>query len=192
MHIVRRAVPIAAAAIALLSAIGCGSRADPPATPTVSLVPEVVGLAVDLRSGDCGSLVYTLDSGQVVTKFPANVPAGCDSQPTRVVLGQPAGHSTSDGVNPVVLAGRVEGATWIGTAPWDKGRKGWCVIFNAGDGAYLEGASFHLASGLVAPLAPDFHWLSIDRSDLLPLRSGDDFCLNEQGQVVGINVWTSY
>lgn len=191
----RRDLRYAGLALVMCATVGCigiGSRADPPPKPTRSLVAAIVGLAADVRSGDCRSLVITLDSGELVTMSFAEATDACDNEVTPIVLGQPEKMSTRDGVEPLVLAGTLDGATWIGTAQWDEARKGWCVIFNAGEGAYREGAGFHLASGLVVPLAADFHWLSIDRSDLLPLRRDDDFCLNERGEVRGINVWTSY
>jgi hypothetical protein len=90
------------------------------------------------------------------------------------------------------MAGTVNGASWIGLAPWQSVRKAWCVIFGEGEGAFRDGDTFHLASGLIISAAADFRWLgSFDESEFLPLRRDDDLCLNEQGQVMGVDVWNA-
>jgi hypothetical protein len=135
----------------------------------------------------------TLASGEVIEVFEATLLEGCTNEVTPVLLGHLDSMSQYDGKDPLVMAGTIDGTTWIGTAQWRPSSKAWCVIFEEGEGAYRDGDNFHLASGLVIPAASDFRWLhGVDESEFLPLRNGDDLCLDEQGHVVGADVWNSF
>jgi hypothetical protein len=192
MQLALRCTAFAVAATVLASCVGVGDRPDPPPSPELSVTAETVGLARKSENGPCNSTVVTLDSGQSLTVFGSPVPDGCQNRATPFLLGDRKSWEPYSGVERLVLAGTLEGAAWVGAVRWHPQRKLWCVIFVAGEGAYWRGDGFHLASGLFLPAASDFHWLSIDRSDLLPLRNGDDLCLNERGEAAAAKVWTNY
>jgi hypothetical protein len=180
-------------ALVATGCIGAGQRADPPRRADRAVLPDVVGLATGIRHGPCASLLVTLASGEVIEAFEATSLEGCTNEVTPVLLGHLRSMGPYEGKDPLVLAGTLDGATWIGTAQWQSSSKAWCVIFEEGEGAYREGDNFHLPSGLVIPAASDFRWLGgVDESEFLPLRNDDDLCLDEQGHVVGADVWNSH
>lgn len=162
-----RFVIVLAAALLLVS---CG-RTDPP-RPSRTLIPEVVGVAASSGFGPCNSVLLTLESGQVITQYQANVPDGCGNDVTPFVVGQPDDARTSlDDRRSLLFAGTVDDTTWMGAARWDPNREAWCVIFREGEGAYLEGDRLHLSTGLVIPLLAEFEWsIGYDQSEFLPFR----------------------
>ena len=192
MPLAMRWAAVAVGTTVIAGCIGGGDRPDPPPSPEVSVLAETVGLASTSENGPCNSTIVTLDSGQSLTVFGAPVPDGCQNQVTPFLFGDRKGFKPFSGVEELVLAGTLDGTVWVAGIRWHPQRKLWCHIFVAGEGAYWRGDGFHLASGLFLPAAPDFHWLSIDRSDLLPLRNGDDLCLNERGEAAAANIWTNY
>ncbi len=71
------------------------------------------------------------------------------------------------------------------------GHPGWQYRFDRGEGAYLEGDTLHLSSGLVLPLADDFAYPNYP-SDPFPLRRDDAVCLNSEGEVSSVEIWIPY
>ncbi|NJD29759.1 MAG: hypothetical protein FIA92_15890 [Chloroflexi bacterium] len=136
-------------------------------------------------------MIVTLGSGTVIEVQTQTSLAGCSTNVTPVLLGH-LGNTLADvdGKGALVLTGTVDGEPWIGSASWRPTVSAWCVIFDPGQGAFVEGDAFHLATGLVLSISPGFGWIDgVDESQFLPLRSGDDLCLNELGEAIWANVW---
>lgn len=151
-----------------------------------------LGIVSDLRQGACATITVSLKSGETIEVQTQTSLAGCSTKVTPVLLGDlDASLSTVDGKGPLVLSGTVDGEPWIGSASWRPTVSAWCVIFKAKEGAYREGDTFHLASGLVVSVSSGFGWIDLDESEFLPFRDGDDLCLNELGQAIRANVWNA-
>ena len=67
----------------------------------------------------------------------------------------------------------------------------WRFRFGQGEGAYLEGGTLHLVTGLVIPLAEGYVPPAVVH-DAFPLRAGDGGCLNGAGQVTTLDLSPSY
>ena len=191
MRAILRLIALIVPALVAAGCIGMGQRADPPPRSDRAVQPELVGLATDVRHGPCASRLVTLATGETIEVFEATLLEGCTHEVTPVLLGYLGSMVQSEGRDPLVLAGTLDGTTWIGTARWQPLSKAWCVIFGNGEAAYREDGSFHLASGLVIPEAANFRWLDVDETEFLPLRDDDVLCLDERGQAVGADVWSS-
>jgi len=143
-----------------------------------------------IKFGPCAVMTVTLNSGEIIDVRTSTSLAGCSTDVTPVLLGHLRNDiATLADTKALVLTGSVQGETWIGSASWRDYESAWCVIFDEGHGAFREGDSFRLASGLVLRAAPAFRWLENDETSLLPLRQGDDLCLDETGQVIGVDAW---
>ena len=180
-----------------LAVIACGGRAPEPARPDRSLVPDAAAVADRWEALPCGGVRFTLRPGSTVDV----VLAGADQQacpgqtPTPILLGQAqyATNGASPGEPwasgaPLILTGADGNDRWWATI----GNEGAdCIRFPEGAGAYLEGETLHLSTGLVLSLSPDFAVPDYP-PDPYPLRQDDLMCLDEQGRVVSIDVWIPY
>jgi hypothetical protein len=187
--------------------IGCGGRAAEPPRPDRSIVAEAVSIADHWDFGSCGHLTVTLRSGAVLDVGRAtSSDEGCpEPRPTVFLLGNDTsltGRSNDqhrwvepnttlgggDGPGPLVLTGTRDGEPWL-AAISSPSFDCWQFRFDRGQRAYLEGETLHLTSGLVLPLANDY--VPPDYPpDAFPLRTGDAVCLNSEGQVTQVDVWS--
>lgn len=193
------------AAVAALLVMGCG-RTEAPPRPNRSLTPGVVGVATEFKWGPCASVLVTLEAGQVITVHDASLrDPGCANQPTPratpFLFGRPddvrsrfgdEGDSSPEGLvweprhGPLVFVGTDEGSPWMAAARWWSPSEHWCVTFERGNGAYLDGNRLHMVKGVIVPLAPDFEWPSGDRDEVFPLRYSDDVCFSSEGAVIRV------
>jgi hypothetical protein len=192
------------AAVAALFVMGCQRTAEPP-RPSRSLTPEVVGVATEFKWGPCASVLVTLESGQVITVHDASYgdPA-CANQPTpaptpflfgkaddvrSTFTGQ--GESSTEGYvwergkGPLLFVGTDDGSPWMAIARWTP-KDDWCVEFERGNGAYLDGDRLHMVKGVIVPLAPDFEWPFGDPDEVFPLRYSDEVCFSSEGAVIRV------
>ena len=200
-----RTVRAVALLLAVIVAVGCEGRAEP-ARPSRALTADVVEVADHWRIGPCQHLEVTLRSGQVVDVVRANVgDPTCPAEAETVFLLGEATDLThrsnterrwdaddtaiggNGGSGPLVLIGTLDGATWLGAIS-SPDRDCWLHRFGSDEGAWLEGETLHLASGLVLPLAADFRYPTFPE-DPFPLRTDDAVCLNDQGEVVDVENW---
>jgi len=176
-----------------LVAVSCGGRGAEPPRPDRSLVPDAVGLADHWESLPCGGVRFTLASGARVEVVRAgSQQEACPGQtPTPILLGE-AGYATNGAEAgrpwasgaPLILSGADPTGRWWATVLGTPR----CFGFSASEGAYADGRTLHLTSGLVLPLAPTF--LPPDNvDDPFPLRGGDTLCLDDEGRVQAVHVW---
>lgn len=186
----RSALPVASALL-VAGCIGAGGHGAEPPRPDRSIAPEVVSTLQDLRHGACATITVSLETGETIEVQTQTNLAGCSTNVTPVLLGNlNQSLAVVDGKQALVLTGTLDGAPWIGSAPWRPNVSAWCVIFGPNEGAYREGDTFHLASGLVVGVSSGFGWIDpVDESEFLPLRDGDELCLNDLGQAIRANVW---
>lgn len=186
----RLALPVASAFLAA-GCIGAGGRGSDPPRPDRTIRIESVGIAREVRHGPCATVKVTLQSGMTIDVQTQTNLAGCSTRVTPNLLGN-LGNTLADvdGKGALVLTGMIDGERWIGSAAWRSSVSAWCVIFAGEEGAFREGDAFHLSSGLMLNMSRGFGWIeNRDESEFLPLRSGDDFCLNELGEAIRADVW---
>ncbi len=193
------------AAVAAMFVMGCGARAEAPPRPNRSLTPEVVGVATQFTWGPCASILVTLESGQVITVHDANrSDPRCANQSappaTPFLFGKaedvrstpsnegdqsPEGLVWKRGHGPLLFVGSDEGSLWMAVARWDTSSD-WCVQFERGDGAFVEGNRLHTTKGVIVPLAPDYELPAGGPDEVFPLRVSDDMCFSSDGTVIRI------
>ena len=172
------------------------------------MVPELVGIADHWQFTDCGRIELTLQTGELVDVDPGGRTIGCPSSSGSVFLVGNAGNATyqadfdnrwidaptdkwpNGNPGPLVLAGSGDGGPWLGLVSHWSGDC-WEIRFAKGEGAFLEEAGLHLASGLLLPLAADFRPPGYPE-DAFPLRYSDSVCLNRAGEVDKAEVWLPY
>ncbi len=178
----------------------------------MSFQTNVIGTAVSWSPEDCGRGRLTLRSGDVldVQYRPSADQGSCHA--TREVTSLDGGslgillHDRGDshldwkgpeaplGPNdfrtPLVLAGSfVDGKPWILVLDGRTADGRWLLAFSSDDaGAYLNGNTLHLTTGLLLPLATDFEMPTYPE-DPFPLRHGDQVWLNDEGEVVDVSIF---
>ena len=196
--------------VAALVAAGCGGRANEPPRPGRTTTAEAVSVADHWDFGLCGHLTVTLRSGVVLDVARAGVTSeGCPEQrPTPFLLGGPAdltyasnddhrwvvpnpSEGTATGAGPLVFTGSQDGEPWLATVASPYYSDCWRFRFGQGEGAYLEGGTLHLVTGLLIPLAEGYVPPAVVH-DAFPLRAGDGGCLNGAGQVTTLELSPSY
>ena len=173
----------------------CGSRGPEPPAPDRALIPETVELADHWDFALCQDVRFTLRSGATVVVMRSGIRSeGCpEIAPTPQLFGTASGAMsgaesgeawTSD-TAPLIFVGSDGDRPWFGSATRDDSC--WRVWFVEREGAFLETASMHLATGPVLPLADGFRF-DDSPEDLYPLRAGDSICLDAEGRVLSILV----
>jgi hypothetical protein len=210
--IARRASPWAGVLALAASLLGaCVGRAAVPPTPTSSLTPDTIGVAVSGR--DLGSPCetrFTLANGETVTYqngsytvcgaytttptlISGSVSAAADVSRDTTASGEPVVYAWKPGEGPLLLSG-IDGTTrWIGVVNLDVDG---CYRIRLNDGwpdsgAWLEGQQLHLTSGVLLGLALGFTAPTYPE-DAFPLRPGDSVCLDSDGQVTSVSVFLPY
>jgi len=184
-------------AIGLAAVVGlaaCGRGAEPP-RPTESLVPEIVGVVVRWDWVDCVPGRYTLDSGQeIVISAIGDGATRCSGRlytPTPRLsdteLSVSHGHAepgqeTTEG-DLLLYGHHADGEAWYAAA---RPRNDPDCPFEMSGGAWADGDSIHLASGLVLPRAEGFVVDPDNVEDPFPLRGADTICVDATGAVLSV------
>lgn len=195
--------------VAALVAAGCGGRPSEPPKPDRTINAESVSVADHWDFGPCGGLTVTLMSGSVLDVTRAGMTSeGCPEQrPSVFLLGgsadltyrsngdhqwvvPDAAHDAVAGAGPIVFTGIMDGEPWLATIA-SPSFDCWRFRFGQDEGAYLEGESLHLATGLVIQLADGYVPPTAVR-DAFPLRAGDGGCLNDEGRVTALDLSQSH
>ena len=165
------------------------SRPPAPPAPTRTVTPKLVDVADHSEVGDCGHVSLTTDSGQVLdVDLGSGGRVGCPvSSGTPFLIGDGRFATVGDDqYRPLVLAGTVDGAPWLGILQ-QLAEDSWYVRFEAGEGAFLESDGLHLSSGLLLPLAAGFVPPTYVEAPF-PLRYNDAVYVNRAGEVVRVEI----
>jgi hypothetical protein len=184
--------------VAALVAAGCGGRASEPPRPDRTIIAETVSVADHWDFGQCAHLTVMLRSGAVLDVARAGMTSeGCpEERQSRFLLGGPTDltYASNDdhrwvmpnpsqtGAGPLVFTGSQDGEPWLATIASPYYSDCWRFRFAEGAGAYLEGKTIHLSTGLVIRLADGYVPPKVV-VEAFPLRAGDGGCLNGEGQV---------
>lgn len=206
----QRRARILAASVAAMLLAACDGRPAAPPSPDRTIIPAIVSLATEFTWGPCATVDLRLASGEVLNVDPPGWGGpDCPVEPTSPLtvfhFGDPGDvHSgTTEGTNlengyrwperrgPLIFAG-ADGGGWVGTVRRDPNEDAWCLFFEKGDGAYLEGDRLHFVSGVVVPLGADFEWPWQPRDEAFPLRYGDELCFDAEGKAIKASVWAPY
>ena len=154
-------VVIVAVAVLLVALEACGGVAPP--SPSSSFQPAVVGVASRVEALPCGLSRVTLVSGDhvdlVMTGSSLNDATPCPSstvEPSRLLFGPNAAQVAKDHL---FLAGRDAGGKhWYAWAAQrsDDGPSCDPGTYVIAGGAFEDGGSFHLPSGLLLATSPAF------------------------------------
>jgi hypothetical protein len=171
--------------------VSCGGRAKPPASPTETLEPVVVGLIASAMPDGIGAVTgsVTLDDGSTLALGLQQVrltPPFGQLKPGDLMLAgpgsSPAWWIDLDSKIRVVPSGRPaaspvpDGACWLMEG-----------------GAFDVGDAIHFANGLLLKKAPGFRIVYDWIPDPFPTRDGDRFCVNRDGQVTSLDfIWEPY
>ncbi len=171
---------IAATAAASLSA--CGGYWPPP-SPTTSFRPEIIGVATDVTSLECGVSRVVLESGDQVdldlvgSSLDYDTPCPeTDSPSAWRAFGDNHADTAADRL--FFYGHDTSGGAWYGWATPTEGCD--AGTYGIGVGAWDEGGSFHLPKGVVLDKATDFRAADTARAFV---TADGELCVNVAGAV---------